>query len=259
MLSKKNVLAVIISGFLILISITPNIVAENSIIKKSLSSDSNDDICINDREYWAILIGIKDYPGSHGDLPYSINEILSFKSTLLNGGNWNETHIRVLNDSQANKQGIFDAIGWLDSNADEDDISIFYYAGHGKRSSSNEYLQVYDETISDVELDEKDIFNPNKNPKIDNYKQVKGLVEIIGDPCQVNLIPHNFPEFYVNYPQTKVWGVLVNLIQIDEFQSLPNVYLGYVLCNTQLPLLLLLQYFCKSNLLSRISFPTNHF
>ena len=183
--SKKSILAVIIVGYLILVGITPNIVAENFITKKGISAEYEDspkknflnnpdnledDTCIDGREYWAILIGINNYPGTQGDLPYSINEILSFKRTLLNGGNWNETHIRVLTNSQANKPAIFDAIEWLDSNADEDDISIFYYAGHGKRSSSNEYLQVYNETISDEELDEK-------------LDEVDGKIVVILDSC----------------------------------------------------------------------------
>ena len=31
-------------------------------------------------EYWAVLVGINDYPGQSNDLPYSINEISSFKN-----------------------------------------------------------------------------------------------------------------------------------------------------------------------------------
>jgi hypothetical protein len=158
-----------IVGFLILTSNVSVVVAENGGANTYISSESEvllkkyfhgdslhlyNDIFKNTREYWAVLIGLGDYPGNH-DLPYSINEILSFKNTLLHGGNWNETHIQVLTNSQANKSAIFDAIDWLGSNADKDDLSLFYFAGHGSRTSHNEYLQAYDESISDDELNEK--------------------------------------------------------------------------------------------------------
>jgi hypothetical protein len=107
------------------------------------------------KEYWAVLVGINNYPGSSGDLPYSINEILSFKTTLLAGGNWEESHIRVVTDEDATRDGIFDALQWLASNEDTNDVSVFFYAGHGGQGSSNEYLSVYDSTIYDYELDEQ--------------------------------------------------------------------------------------------------------
>ena len=107
------------------------------------------------KEYWAVLVGINNYPGSLGDLPYSINEILSFKTTLLAGGNWEESHIRVVTDEDATRDGIFDALQWLVSNEDTNDVSVFFYAGHGGQGSSNEYLSVYNSSIYDYELDEK--------------------------------------------------------------------------------------------------------
>lgn len=107
------------------------------------------------KDYWAVLIGINDYPGSSGDLPFSVNEILSFRNTLLEGGNWQDSHIRVLTDSDATVNGVFDALNWLDENEDKNDISIIYYAGHGSRNSSNERLQIYDGYISDIDLDAK--------------------------------------------------------------------------------------------------------
>jgi len=107
------------------------------------------------RNYWAVLIGINDYPGSSNDIPFSINEILSFRNTLLEGGNWLDSHIQVLTDGDATIDGVFNALKWLDENEDENDISIIYYAGHGSRNSSNERLQIYDGYISDIDLDAK--------------------------------------------------------------------------------------------------------
>jgi hypothetical protein len=182
---KKKILVAIIVGYLILAGTTSVIIAEKGAAKKDTSIgsdalpknklqvssfDATSNFCIYDRNYWAILIGIGNYPGTSGDLPYSVNEILSFQNTLLDGGNWNDSHIHVITDTGATKAGIFDAISWLVSNTDENDISIFYFAGHGGRTSSNEYLRAYDESISDIELDEK-------------LDDVKGQLVVILDSC----------------------------------------------------------------------------
>ena len=98
-------------------------------------------------------MGIRDYP-SGSDLYYSLNEIKSFKNTLLMGDNWNESNIILLTDEDATKNNIFDSFDWLESNSDYNDLSIFYFVGHGGRSLDNEYIVAYDETIYDEELDE---------------------------------------------------------------------------------------------------------
>lgn len=46
--------------------------------------------------------------------------------------------------------------------------------------------------------DTSNIHNPNRNPKTDDYKKIKELLSIIGDTCQVNVTPHNFPELDVS-------------------------------------------------------------
>jgi len=187
---SKKIIAVTAVMCLILLGTSPLPIAESEIksifTKNSASAVNQEDIYkknlqqtsfnlnnpnyLDNREYWAVIIGIGDYPGENLDLPYSVNEIISFKNTLLNGGNWKESNINVLVDSQANRPGIFDAISWLESNADGNDVSIIYYAGHGGQSPSNEYLMVYNGSISDEELDEK-------------LDDVEGRVVIILDAC----------------------------------------------------------------------------
>lgn len=187
---NKKIMAATAVVCLILLGMSPLIIAESGIKSiltrkvesavnledtyqknlQQISFNLNNYTDVGDREYWAVLIGIGDYPGEYLDLPYSVNEIFSFKNTLLNGGNWMESHIRVLVNSQANRSGIFDAISWLESNADGNDVSILYYAGHGGQTPSNEYLMVYNGSISDDELDEK----------LDN---VEGRLVVILDSC----------------------------------------------------------------------------
>jgi hypothetical protein len=124
----------------------------------------------DEKEYRALLIGINDYPGSTIDLPYSVNEIMSLKKTLIDGGNWEESNILILTDEMGNKTGIYQGIEWLETNADENDISLIYYAGHGGISPTNEFLVVYNGTISDLELDQK----------IDN---LSGKIIVVLDSC----------------------------------------------------------------------------
>jgi len=165
MLINKRIIVGAIAVYLILPVIVPVVSTENEIkYIPSLIYDADS------MEYWAVLVGIGDYPGVTSDLPYSINEIMSFKDTLLDGGNWNESNIHVLTDNDATKANIFNELEWLNSNADKNDISIFYYAGHGVQSSNNEYLAVYDELISDEELDEE----------LDNFES---RITVILDAC----------------------------------------------------------------------------
>jgi len=53
--------------------------------------------------------------------------------------------------------------------------------------------QENDFRINDLYYSEN-IKNPNRNPRVDDYKKIKGLLAIIGDTCKINLIPYNFPQ-----------------------------------------------------------------
>ncbi len=141
----------------------------------SIESDTHltlvDSHSSEETEYWAVLVGINNYPGQSKDLPYSINEISSFKNALLHGENWLPSHIQVLSDKNASREGIFDALEWLDEQEDENDVTVFYYIGHGSQDyNRNESLSVYDSKISDKELDEQ-------------FDNLEGRVVIILDCC----------------------------------------------------------------------------
>jgi hypothetical protein len=122
------------------------------------------------KNYSAVLVGINDYPGVELDLPYSVNEINSFKDTLLQGLNWDESNIYTSTDSDATANEIIQGIRWLDSQEGENDISIFYYAGHGGQTPTNEYLITYNSTLSDTELAEE-------------IDELEGKVVVILDCC----------------------------------------------------------------------------
>ncbi|HDM67053.1 MAG TPA: caspase family protein [Thermoplasmatales archaeon] len=119
-------------------------------------------------EYHAVLIGINAYPGSY--LPYSVNEIQNFKQTLLKCGNWFQSNIKVLIDGNATKQGVQESIEWLAENADEDDVSLIYFVGHGGRDLNGEFIVTYDGEIHDAELAEY-------------ISGVQGVVVVVIDAC----------------------------------------------------------------------------
>jgi len=130
---------------------------------------NNIQIDASETVYRAVLIGISNYP-SFGDLPYSLHEIGRFHETLLQSSNWNDSHITVLLSEGATKQQIFAAIEELSLNADENDVSLFFFVGHGGRNTTNERIIAYDESITDVELDVQ-------------FSSVLGEVIIILDSC----------------------------------------------------------------------------
>jgi len=185
---NRKLISTFIIFFYFLLIISPNIIAdiklnntknfdknqqntiEDNLINLKEKADNFSLKQYNNIEYRAILLGINDYPGETGDLPYSVNEINSFKKTLIEGGNWIDSNIQTIKDNQANINNINTAINWLSINADDNDISIFYYSGHGSRDLYNEYILVYDGTISDIELDEK-------------LDTIQGRVIVILDSC----------------------------------------------------------------------------
>ena len=103
-------------------------------------------------------------------MPYSINEINSFKKTLIDGKNWLESNIKILTDSNANIANIYNTINLLSEKADDNDVTIFYFSGHGGRNITNEAIIAYDGHIIDTELDEK-------------LDAIKGKVIVILDSC----------------------------------------------------------------------------
>lgn len=104
------------------------------------------------RKYYAVLVGINDYPGESGDLPYSVNQINAFKNTLLNGGNWDDSNIQTLTNQNATASNIMDAIEELAANEDRNDLSLLYLVGHGGHNTTNEAFKAYDTIISDTKL-----------------------------------------------------------------------------------------------------------
>lgn len=85
-------------------------------------------------EQWAVVVGVEEYGDRRiGALEFAEDDALAFANYLTDpyGGGFQEDHVRTLLGSQATQRAIKTAFEWLIQNAEEDDLIIFYFAGHG--------------------------------------------------------------------------------------------------------------------------------
>jgi ABC-type oligopeptide transport system substrate-binding subunit len=89
-------------------------------------------VSANGVEYWAVIAGVSDYADpSIPDLSYSDDDANDIYDSLLNYDNWEANNIMLLIDSDATKANIHGAIDWMKTNADDNDICLFFFSGHG--------------------------------------------------------------------------------------------------------------------------------
>lgn len=79
---------------------------------------------------WALLVGISDYEGTINDLNYCDDDARDMRSALIQCG-FPAANVTTLIDSQATKAAIRAGINSLCTNADADDIVVFFDSGHG--------------------------------------------------------------------------------------------------------------------------------
>lgn len=162
--NNRKISSIILFIFFINISFVSTVHSINQQEVQTISVQGNTS---NTKVYRAVIVGI----GSSQGLPYSIKQIKGFRTNLLNNGNWNMSSIRMLNEGQATKNNIQNYIAWLVENADEDDVSLFYYVGHGGNHSENHYLNTYDELLYDYELS-------------DYFENISGTLIVFIDACK---------------------------------------------------------------------------
>lgn len=173
---RKIIVSIFIVGFLLSSSIV-SIGAEETFEEKQYSGDTID--------RWAVIIGISDYQGSDADLPIPAKEAQDLYDLLQRKDDrWDSTNMRLLVDEDATKQNILDALSWLKTNADEGDIVLFSFNGHGSfvDDTNGDELDGRDETIVPWELsDITDDELQNNFDEISN-KNINGMF-LIFDCC----------------------------------------------------------------------------
>lgn len=86
---------------------------------------------LRERNAYAIIIGISDYPGTDYDLSYCDDDAIAVYNMLINDYNFKPENIIYLQDSSATKNDIDDAFNTISSVINPNDIFYFYYSGHG--------------------------------------------------------------------------------------------------------------------------------
>jgi Uncharacterized protein containing caspase domain len=88
---------------------------------------------------YALVYGIKDYPGDNNDLSYTVNDADSMKTALASSG-WT---VSESTDSAATYAKIVSDVESL-SAISSDSTVLIYYSGHGTTSSGTTYIIPYD-------------------------------------------------------------------------------------------------------------------
>jgi len=102
-------------------------------------------ITVNETIYRALCVGVGDYiQGSDNDLsapPYDVDKIRQILQQCRFGtSNTTFSNINYLKNWQATKSNILQNIASTFSAADNNDISYFYFSGHGSRLGNTSYI-----------------------------------------------------------------------------------------------------------------------
>jgi hypothetical protein len=136
---------------------------ENDITRSDTIAVSVSEATVSDTTYRALAIGVGDYIyyGEDGDLiapPYDVIKVKElFYDCKFGNENTSFTKISELKDTQATKTNIIQKIQSTFSGADTDDISYFYFSGHGYTLNQTSYLCPTDfngETDKAISVDE---------------------------------------------------------------------------------------------------------
>jgi len=199
---KKNIITKSSTLLILIILFTANI---------SIAENQDDSITTENVEYHALLIGSNYLTG--GRLPYSDQQLMGFKTTLLYGGNWQESNIKILLNSDVTRTNIFNGIHWLANQTDENDISIFYFIGHGGQDSTNEYIKAEDELIFDTELDQRLSNVSGKIIVIIDACFSGGFIEELGKPGRIILTAcdKNEKTYQITTLESGLYGFFLNM------------------------------------------------
>ena len=109
---------------------------------------------------YAVIIGISNYKDKSLSLKYGSKDASDINTVLIKSGRFLENNIKLLTDSLATRENIRKSIeGWLQSNAQKDNLVFIFYSGHGTQRQDNdgdeddgmdEYLVPFDYDDSDI-------------------------------------------------------------------------------------------------------------
>lgn len=115
--------------------------------------------------FYAVIVGVADYPGTVNDLKFTDDDAYAMYQTLLSFPSWSAERIALLIDSAATKANALQAMVQLTQEAGPDDVFLFYFSGHGtvgadlppldEADGRDEYLCTYGSTLAEFIRDDE--------------------------------------------------------------------------------------------------------
>ncbi|MDO8491942.1 MAG: caspase family protein [Dehalococcoidia bacterium] len=102
----------------------PKEVAASGILGRPVSGDR-----------YAIVIGVTDYPGADMDLKYAANDAYDVRDTLVGVYGFPESNVELFVNGDARRSDILRGIAALKDRVGEEDEVLFFYSGHGAKST----------------------------------------------------------------------------------------------------------------------------
>ena len=138
--SSGNVSAISEGSTIITVSYTENNTTETDTIEVNVGIIENNDVV-----YRALCVGIGDYiQGGENDLsapPYDVDKMIQvFNNCKFGTSNTTFSIISYLKDLQATKSNILQSISSTFMGADSNDVSYFYFSGHGSLVGNESYI-----------------------------------------------------------------------------------------------------------------------
>lgn len=130
---------IIISTIIVSCLLASSIISVNAFTAEKIDNIPYNQAGNTGVERWAVIVG------AGGDI-FSHNDAGELNETLVNHG-WQADHIKVLIYPDYNgqlytlstKENIINAIRWMESKEDEDDIVLFFFSGHGGNKKVLDY------------------------------------------------------------------------------------------------------------------------
>ena len=102
--------------------------------------------------FYALCIGLSDYPGTANDLAYCAEDAERMADALVNGVGMPAGNAIVLTDSRATRDGMRQAMAQLAQRCTDQDTLVFFYSGHGDRHDRRDGWQAADPDAVDESL-----------------------------------------------------------------------------------------------------------
>lgn len=148
-------------------------------------------------KYWAVSVGINQYKYVGPNLSFCVNDATDTTAALKAGG-FPAANIRQLTDAQATKAAIKSAIAWMATQADADDVCVFFQSSHGDQGpdvppldeaatgNNDEYICTYDCSTKATEIRDDELgqwmaaFKTTKYVVLIDTCYAGGLIKSVG-------------------------------------------------------------------------------